>query len=1331
MKERISYCRTCNVLGPMAVSFNGGPYYCTKCRSKLIYLNKGVQVVNTTLAVTGDISGNLVIPEGVTDIFYESLCGTSIRSVQFPRSLREIPLNCFQNCRNLETITIPRTITKINGGAFEGCTRLKKVIIDGDTEIGWSAFHGCSGLKELVIGGKFESNSVFSNPFDDCSNLEKITFTRTAKIGELNLSKIPNLRKVILQCQIAATNGSYLNKGINFARCQKLEEVEFENVEKIGSATFSQCINLKRVGFRNPVKYLDSMAFYKCTSLESITIPEGCVEVGGFDGCINLLNITIPKSVKKIGSHAFQDCKCFESFVVPEGVEELGYGAFEGCTNLKTIILPSTLKRIGNYAFKGCTSLEKIVLPDGVQEIGEKAFEQCSRIRSLELPASLKKIGSGAFQSLPIHLVIIPGGITELGTAVFEERWSRYSEQKHQYVVAPNAYVEGYLKENGLQYEVTFRKNGALLEAPVSDGVLHYLKPKGGKIEIPFGVEIIEANAVSDQETVKEIVLSDSVREVKPNAFINCTGLERVTFGCGVEKIGSKAFLGLTDMLVELPQSIKEIAPDAFGAGCILSVGGEMPFHYVRQAAIVHAQKQVKEREDSILELQRRKQTLEEELVAYINSASAEFTSIPQYQAQVFDIESRYSEHKRITLKKQSDLNAQIKQLDVEISDLSMQRDKCFFLAISKKKDLEASIQSKQKELQALQTEQKLFADESAATDSLFTEELNPAKSKLEELRSAQRRWEAGKETRMTTILGIKRDLQRYSEELLKMKTSVEENTLSLEQDYERWHASRDALILKQTTNMLLAEKATILSGLQMPIFEGVPSYAYRQRKAITEESILNKAFLSMIDAWNYESEATLHNQYVESHSSEIRRVQELNVLLGCAEDDGISEYRLMEILSLKENYLPERFIKLNTWFAKSSHWTLFKNAAKTISCEGSPEHNIKNKFFSGCDYFSIVDEDKHLLIFPYCIVKYEPQKPLAVFSYDQVHISIESSEKTGHFYSSRGEIIHISYRYTNKDGSRNMRYKDNPSILTYRFTTITIAVGKESYTFPVNKQDIAVKFKVAFNKYCDVFTKGIYADIYNAILNSSDIKEAESVIQDYEGAQKRLAEEKVKQAEAKRLSEEAAAAAKKKKEEEKRLAAIAAAEAEKKREEAERMAAIAAAEEEKKRIEAERLAAQAAAEEKRRAIIQRQKELNEERKRQAAEKKKIYGLFEDDPVEEATERETKTDADAAPLEVIGKRLISNNVFKVQARQVVQTLAEDAVCYFVTENGTIISNKKKLVNSGVGNQMTIGFILASGIDYTQIRSCFMRIESQSAVLGEIDFKMNISFYSEF
>ena len=1314
--KNIFYCRNCNEIGVSAYTMdNWRTCYCVSCRSRATVLGNGIHVGNKRLAVIGDLHGTLTIPEGVTEIYPDSLNNTSIRNVQFPRSLQTIPFECFKNCRNLEELTIPQTITKIEGRAFEGCTALKKVTINGHADVSTYAFEGCSSLKELIINGSVQGGFGFSSPLEDCKHLERIIVNRGGNAGDLRFSVISNLKKVSLLCSIKETNGSFLSKLPNFSGCKKLEEVELQNVEEIGCHTFSHCDRLRNVIIGKTTKRITSYAFYDCTSLESITIPEGCVEVAGFNGCINLKNITIPKSVKKIGYEAFQDCKRFEIFVVPEGVEELGYGAFMGCTNLKKIILPSTLKRIGDYAFKGCTSLEKIVLPDGVQEIGEKAFEQCSRIRSLELPASLKKIGDSAFQSLPIHLVIIPAGITELGASVFEEHWSRYSDQKHQYVVAPNAYVEGYLKENGLKYEVAFRKNGALLEAPVSNGVLHYLKPKGGKIEIPFGVEIIEANAVSDQETVKEIVLSDSVREVKPNAFINCTGLERVTFGCGVEKIGSKAFLGLTDMLVELPQSIKEIAPDAFGAGCILSVGGEMPFHYVRQAAIVHAQKQVKEREDSILELQRRKQTLEEELVAYINSASAEFTSIPQYQAQVFDIESRYSEHKRITLKKQSDLNAQVKQLDIEISDLSMQRDKCFFLAISKKKAFEASIQSKQKELQALQTEQKLFTDESAATDSLFAEELNPAKSKLEELRSAQRRWEAGKENRMTTILGIKRDLQRYSEELLKMKSSVEENTLSLEQDYERWHASRDALILKQKTNMLLAEKATILSGLQMPVFEGVPTYAYMRRKAITEESILNKAFLSMIDAWNYESEATLHNQYVESRSSEIRRVQEINVLLGCAEDDGISEYRLMEIHPLKGDYLPERFINLCAWFAKSSHWKSLKQFSKEITCARAPKKSLQDQFFAGCDHFSIVDGDKYLLVFPYCIVKYEPQKPLAVLTYDKSQIKVEYSDRTDTGYSTPqgGELVNMEFMYLNKDGSPSKRYKNNPLIKTYRFTNITITDGRESFSFPFNTHNAALQFEATFNKYRKIFTEGEYCDIYKTILDSSDLDAIEAAIQNYSDTEKRRDEEKKIRAEAKRL------------------AAKAAAEAEKKREEAERLAAIAAAEEEKKRIEAERLAAQAAAEEKRRAIIQRQKELNEERKRQAAEKKKIYCLFEDDPAEEAAERETKTAADAAPLEVIGKRLISNNVFKVQARQVVQTLAEDAVCYFVTENGTIISNKKKLVNSGVGNQMTIGFILASGIDYTQIRSCFMRIESQSAVLGEIDFKMNISFYSEF
>jgi hypothetical protein len=45
--------------------------------------------------------------------------------------------------------------------------------------------------------------------------------------------------------------------------------------------------------------------------------------------------------------------------------------------------------------------------------------------------------------------------------------------------------------------------------------------------------------------------------------------------------------------------------------------------------------------------------------------------------------------------------------------------------------------------------------------------------------------------------------------------------------------------------------------------------------------------------------------------------------------------------------------------------------------------------------------------------------------------------------------------------------------------------------------------------------------------------------------------------------------------------------------------------------------------------------------------------------------------------------------------------------------------------------IVVGFILNSGIDYTAMQECLMRFETSGDILGDIDFKMNISFYSDF
>jgi hypothetical protein len=65
----------------------------------------------------------------------------------------------------------------------------------------------------------------------------------------------------------------------------------------------------------------------------------------------------------------------------------------------------------------------------------------------------------------------------------------------------------------------------------------------------------------------------------------------------------------------------------------------------------------------------------------------------------------------------------------------------------------------------------------------------------------------------------------------------------------------------------------------------------------------------------------------------------------------------------------------------------------------------------------------------------------------------------------------------------------------------------------------------------------------------------------------------------------------------------------------------------------------------------------------------------------------------------------------------------------VTNTGEIISNKKKIAVSS--DEIVVGFILNSGIDYTAMQECLMRFETSGDILGDIDFKMNISFYSDF
>ncbi len=140
-------------------------------------------------------------------------------------------------------------------------------------------------------------------------------------------------------------------------------------------------------------------AFYNCTSLTSITIPNSVTSIGNwaFCNCSGLTSITIPEGVKSIEIYVFAGCSSLTSVTIPNSVTSIGSSAFERCTRLASITIPNSLTSIGSSAFERCTGLTSITIPNSVTSIGDYAFRECTGLTSITIPNSVTSIEDGAF----------------------------------------------------------------------------------------------------------------------------------------------------------------------------------------------------------------------------------------------------------------------------------------------------------------------------------------------------------------------------------------------------------------------------------------------------------------------------------------------------------------------------------------------------------------------------------------------------------------------------------------------------------------------------------------------------------------------------------------------------------------------------------------------------------------------------------------------------------------------------------------------------------------------------------------------------------------------
>ena len=101
-------------------------------------------------------------------------------------------------------------------------------------------------------------------------------------------------------------------------------------------------------------EYSGEVIIPSTVSYKSKTLTVTSIRGGAFWGCSALTSITIPNSVTTIGGQAFDGCSALTSITIPNSVTTIGSRAFSGCSALTSITIPNSVTTIDSSAFSCC-----------------------------------------------------------------------------------------------------------------------------------------------------------------------------------------------------------------------------------------------------------------------------------------------------------------------------------------------------------------------------------------------------------------------------------------------------------------------------------------------------------------------------------------------------------------------------------------------------------------------------------------------------------------------------------------------------------------------------------------------------------------------------------------------------------------------------------------------------------------------------------------------------------------------------------------------------------------------------------------------------------------
>jgi len=303
-------------------------------------------------------------------------------------------------------------------------------------------------------------------------------------------------------------------------------------------------------------------AFYNCSSLTSITIPNSVSSIGfyGFYNCIALTSISLPNAITEIQENTFQGCSSLVMITIPIGVTSIGNSVFANCKKLKEISLPISLQSIGYSAFNGCTNLVSISIPEGVTIIKDWAFQGCTNLFLISFPSTLTNIGYLAFEDTTWYVLKPDDNVVYAGKVAYGYKGNYNSVS----AITLRADTKGIASRAFLGCsdltEIIIPNSITYIGANAFDGCRN-LK----NINLPSSIEIIERETFMDCNSLESFIIPSDVTFIGYGAFYNCNSLKNINIPNGVTAINDYTFANCTGLIsIDMPSSLTMIGIAVF-----------------------------------------------------------------------------------------------------------------------------------------------------------------------------------------------------------------------------------------------------------------------------------------------------------------------------------------------------------------------------------------------------------------------------------------------------------------------------------------------------------------------------------------------------------------------------------------------------------------------------------------------------------------------------------------------------------------------------------------------------------------------------------------------